>query len=63
MPENKIKNTKNVEEREGDCGQTIQDGWAHCCAPETGDVRQDTSDRKREAEYRRHETGDVIREM
>ena len=42
MPENKIKNTKNVEEREGDFGQTIQDGWAHCWAPETGDVRQET---------------------
>ena len=30
------------EEIEGDCGQIIKHCWAHCWAPETGDVRQET---------------------
>ena len=37
-----LKNQKlNFEEREGDCGQTMKHSWAHCWAPETGDVRQE----------------------
>ena len=52
----------NFDEREGDCGQTIQDSWAQCWAPEKEDERQETGDRRQETEDVRQETGDRRRE-